>query len=274
MDPNLIIDFKAALQQTPLDLASAALAIAAIEFPGVTAAPHLARLDALAREAEPRISGLDTADAASTLSRLLFDEMAFTGNEDEYYDPRNSCLNYVIEERLGIPITLSLLLIEVGRRAGIPIEGVGFPGHFIARVRDEERMRFFDPFAHGREVSVEELAARINLAPDDPRLEPHLAAVTPKQILNRMLANLKFTYLDRGQFAQAHLAMELLIALSPWALEQIKDRGLIAYRLGRYDQAHQDLVTYAEYRPDADDAGWVRRFAEVVRQLAHDQTAL
>lgn len=274
MDPNPIIDFQASLQQAPIDLTSAALAIAQVEFPGASGSRHRARLDEIARQVSPRLAGLEPTDAASALAGVLFDELGFAGNEDEYYDPRNSCLTYVLDERRGIPITLSLLAIEVGRRAGVEIEGVGFPAHFIVRARHGALTRFFDPFARGREVSIEELASRINLRPDDPRLEPHLAAVTPKQILNRMLANLKFTYLDRGEFEKAHLTMELLIALSPWALDQIKDRGLIAYRLGRYDEAHRDLLTYAEYRPDADDADWVRRLAEAVRQLAHDQTAL
>lgn len=274
MDSNPIIDFQGALQQTPIDLATCALTVARVEFPEIEPARYLARLDAMARDAQPRLEGLEPTDAAAALARFLFDELGFAGNEDEYYDPRNSCVNYVLDEHLGIPITLALLAIDVGRRAGIEIEGVGFPAHFIVRARHADRTRFFDPFSRGREVTAGELAARINLRPDDPRLEPHLSAVTPKQILHRMLANLKFAYLDRGDFEKAHDILEFLIVLSPWALEQIKDRGLVAYRLGRYDEAHRDLLTYAQYRPDADDADWVRRLAEAVRQLAHDQTAL
>ena len=140
-----------------IDLARAALLIAATEYPGLSVERELFRLDAIAEGIAPRMDDDTPLYQLNTLSEYLFDELKFAGNHTNYHDPRNSFLNDVMERKRGIPITLSLLYIEVGKRAGVPILGIGMPGHFIVRHRDESEV-FVDPFHGGILLSVDECA--------------------------------------------------------------------------------------------------------------------
>jgi regulator of sirC expression with transglutaminase-like and TPR domain len=149
---------------------------------------------------------------------------------------------------------------------------VGFPGHFLVKTSSEEKEIFLDPFDGGRIVSIDDLASRLSAGGAAGRLTQHLAAVTKRQILTRMLTNLKFTYLELQQFERAHDIVNLLLAIAPWDLDQVKDRGLIGYRLGRYRGAYEDLRAYVEYRPDAQDAEWVLKMARTVEALAEGPT--
>ena len=257
-----------------IDLGRAALLVARVAYPDLDVERSIAEIDRLSVVAEERAGGRPAFEAASRVAGFLFDELGFAGNHDDYYDPRNSFLNDVISRRKGIPITLSILLIEVGRRAGIPFQGVGFPGHFIVKVTDGDDERFIDPFNGGRVVTVADLADRLSMATTHARLRHHLAAVTRRQILARLLGNLKFTYLELQEFDRALDVINLLLALTPWDLDQVKDRGLVAYRLGQYQPAYEDLRAYVEYRSDAQDAEWVQKMAQAVRQLAHDQRSI
>ena len=243
------------------DLAPAALAIARIEYPQLDASRYLQALDRMGATAADRLAALgDEAGLPQRIrgiSAFLFKEQGFAGNRKHYDDPRNSFLNNVIDRRTGIPITLALVYIEVGRRAGIRIDGVNFPGHFLLRVHpsgtnaatgDADQV-IVDPFHGG--VILSELDCRKLLrshagdeVPFDRRM---LARATKPEIIVRMLVNLKRIYVRMRSFPQAHAVTELLLALDPSATTELRDRGLLAYHLNDYPAALRDLEAYLRF---------------------------
>ena len=253
--------FQALVARPVVPLDEAALAIAAEEYPGLDAAAYLARLDALGE----RVRRLAPAPlrAATTLKavrEVLFDEAGFRANEKAYYDPRNSYLNEVLERHLGIPISLSLLFIEVARRAGLRLAGVGFPGHFLVKLVPEAGPEIFiDPYNGGELLTGEECVARFKAVAQGREFDPRwLQAVTPHQILSRMLHNLKRIYVEQNDDVRAFWIIDRLLVLAPDATDEIRDRGLVSARLGLKPAAARDLAHYLEAHPTAADAGEVR----------------
>src|SRR5215207_5830149 len=244
-----------------LDLARAALLAGKEEEPRVCDVGRcLARLDELGEAARARIVRGD-APPVEALNRYLFDEQGFAGNISDYYDPRNSMLHRVLERRLGIPITLSVVYLEVGRRAGLRVEGVGLPGHFVVRAfeGEEDGGVLVDPF-NRRSTDPEECQGRIDLIYDG-RLElgeEHLRAVGPRSILARMLSNLKAVYVRAGLYRRALSAVERLLLLAPSDLDERRDHGMLLAQLGRLSEAVADTQTYLNLSPDAPDADAVR----------------
>ena len=278
----LAADFaaRAGGSDAAVDLADCALRVGRIADAGLDVAGAGAQLDALAHDAEPRLRDAAPGLRADRLAAFLFDELGFSGNADDYYDPQNSYLHRVLERRRGLPITLSIVLIEVGRRLGVTIEGVGAPQHFLVRVAADAEAggspRYLDPFHGGREIDLdalrEDMVQRLSAGgragpPGDSAAELFLSAVTKRQILARVLQNLKLAGARRRDFATALGAAEHLVALTPWALDEIRDRGLIAAQLDLSDAALHDLRTYQEQQPRAPDAPQV---AHVVEQLERD----
>jgi regulator of sirC expression with transglutaminase-like and TPR domain len=253
---------RTALSPDP-DLAVAALMIARVEYPRLDAGPYLDELDAIGREARLRVESAPTpADAplradpdryamVRALNTYLFSELRFVGNETHYEDPRNSFLNEVLDRRTGIPITLALLYMEIARRAGLHVEGVNFPGHFLLRCPARIGLAqaddlIIDAFHGGAIVSEDgcrELLRRY--AGDDAVLGAEVMAhATKPQILSRMLLNLKRAYVRMYSFPQARDITELMLALNPSALAELKDRGLLAYHLNDLSGALRDLQAY------------------------------
>ena len=250
-------------------LAEAALWIAAEEYPDLDVSAWLARLDALgARAREAVTPDLDADRAASALSRLLFEDYGLQGNERDYYDPRNSFLHEVRDRRLGIPITLSVIYMDVGARAGITVHGVGLPGHFVVRVEQGGSARLLDPFHGGRRLTEDDCRRLVErLSGGQLRLDPsHLHAVTPDTILVRMLRNLKGVYLARSDFGRARAAVDRILLLAPEALGEVRDRGSLAARLGDASAAIEDWETYLRQLPAALDAEAVRHRLRALRQ--------
>ena len=251
------------------DLAHAALLIAQIEYPGLDPAPYLARLDALGEGARKRIQlWVDETGDYSPAARLaglnayLFEEQGFVGNRAQYEDPRNSCLNEVLDRRTGIPITLSLVYMEVARRAGMRMEGVNFPGHFLVRFADgAPGGAILDPFHRGAVLSRHDCRRMLEHHGEaDVAFDVDvMAPATPTQIVVRMLMNLKRIYVHMRSFPQARDVTELLLAVSPSALSELRDRGLLAFHLNDLSGALRDLQTYlrlssmSEPGEDADD---------------------
>jgi regulator of sirC expression with transglutaminase-like and TPR domain len=253
--------FKMLVERPVVPLDEAALAIAAEEYPGLDAAAYLARLDALGalvrhRAREPRRA----AGRLRALCDVLFEELGFRGNGESYYDPRNSFLNEVLERRLGIPISLSVLLMEVGRRAGLPLQGVGLPRHFLVKLRPEAGPEvFIDAFDGGALLSRDECAARFRGGPTAQELHPRwFEAVTPRQILGRMLQNLKRIYVEQGDDVRAYWVVDRLVLVAPEAAEELRDRGLVSARLGLRPAAARDLAAYLAVAPGAADAAEIR----------------
>lgn len=252
--------------EVPLD--RAALVFAQEEYPGLDVQSYLDRLDAMAAELAADIDlEAGPRDALGELSAYLFERQGFRGNEDDYDDPRNSYLNDVLDRRLGIPISLSVVYLAVAHRLGLEVKGVGLPGHFIVKYETPDETLFVDPFHGGRFISRDEcfrLAERA-LGRRVARTDALLAAATNRQILTRMLYNLKAVYLKRGEFRKALGISELILAVFPWDLDEIRDRGMLHHRLHEYAAARRDLDLYLRYRSDARDADAVRRTLEAIR---------
>ena len=254
-----------------IDLAEAALLIACEEYPGLDVPRYVARLEGMGaalREAVAASSA--TRDAVATVGRFLFDEQGFRGNSAEYYDPKNSFLNDVLERRTGIPITLSVVYLEVARRAGLRAWGVGLPGHFIVRVVGRDQAVLVDPFHGGALLSEADCQERLDrIFEGRVKMEPPmLAGCGPKQILSRMLRNLKGLYEKAGDHLRALGAVELLLRLEPRSAEDLRDRGFLHADLDCYALAARDLEAYLVHVPGAPEAGEILDRIAVMRQRA------
>src|SRR5512140_349498 len=252
--------FSALLCRENFDLAEACLLIAQDAYPEVDVAHYLARIDAIAATVRGRIAGDAFAEQkVVALNRHLFKELGFCGNTDDYYDPRNSYLNQVLERRTGIPITLSILYLEIGRRLGLRLQGVSFPGHFLVKLRVSGGQLVLDPFCGGEAQSEAELRARLaRVLPqreaDSLPLSQFLQAATPRQMLARLLRNLKGIYLQSEEAQNTLEVAQRLVMVAPHAAEEVRDRGLAYYKLDCFRAALADLQDYLERRPDAPDA--------------------
>jgi regulator of sirC expression with transglutaminase-like and TPR domain len=261
---QLIRSFTLAALSPDPDLAVAALMIARIEYPRLEAGPYLDRIDAMGREAKLRVEAAKAGDAppradpddfarVMALNSYLFGELRFVGNNVTYEDPRNSFLNEVLDRRTGIPITLALLYMEVARRAGVRVEGVNFPGHFLLRCPARHGALqtddlIIDAFHSGALLSEEACRERLRPAGGEEKESPSppLAHATKPQILARMLLNLKRLYVQMHSFPQALDVTELLRAVDPSAINALRDRGLLAYHLKDFSSALRDLQTYLQ----------------------------
>ncbi len=255
--------------ETTLELDRAALLIAAGEYPRLDVEEYLAELDAFADMARARDDAFaDPLVRIRRLSNLLFDELQFRGNAEKYYDARNSFLNDVIDRRLGLPITLSVVMIEIGRRIGLKLFGVGMPGHFMAKYADDEQEIFVDPFHGGRIVNEERCQDMVSeMYKGQMKFHPSfLYAVGKKQILARMLQNLKGIYSRAKNYHQTLAMIELALLVNPEALAEIRDRGMVCFALGKYGQARMDFEEYLRRSPQADDASEIKKRLIQLRQ--------
>ncbi len=257
MHKDLAASLAAAANAAGTSLAPAALLVARIEYPRLDVEAYLAKLDAmgeLARQAVERHRER-TADGSrlaciKAVNECLFDELHFVGNREKYEDPRNSCLNEVLDRRTGIPITLCVVYMEVARRAGLHIDGVNFPGHFLVRCPEVSSRGssglIIDPFHGGALLSEHDcrLLLQRQVGGEVAFSKSLLAPTTRMQIIVRMLINLKRIYVHMRSFPQARDVTELLLAMTPSALSELRDRGLLAYHLNDVTGALRDLQTY------------------------------
>jgi len=256
----------AALPDVAIDLGEAAFLIAAEEYPSLDVAEWLSRLDDLAIPLQPRLLHCDgELERLAILVSYLQDEVGLQGNEEEYYDPRNSYLNDVLERRTGIPISLAAVYLEVGKRVGIPLRGVGFPAHFLLKHEGAAEV-FVDPFHGGQFLTEKDCRALLDRLtggqiPFDRR---YLATVSNRQILVRMLNNLKGIYLRRRELAKALAAVDRILLLTPNATREYRDRGTIYLQMEAFRLALADLERYLKDGPDGDDR---ESMAETVRTL-------
>jgi regulator of sirC expression with transglutaminase-like and TPR domain len=262
MKDSFITEFSKLAASPDNDLASPALMIARLECPLLNPAPYLDTLDAMGAAARERLmeNGClqDTRrseSAVDVLNAYLFEEERFTGNRERYDDPSNSFLNEVLERRTGIPITLALVYMEVARRAGLHVEGVNFPGHFLLRyppARHDGRIAhdlILDPFHRGARLSEHDCRRLLQRhVGEEAAFEPSLLApATKRQMLTRMLLNLKRIYVRLHSFPQARDVTELLLGVDPAALTELRDRGLLAYHMNDFPAALRDLQQYLRY---------------------------
>jgi regulator of sirC expression with transglutaminase-like and TPR domain len=252
---------EAGRPEQELNLAAASLHIAAEEYPQLSPEPYLRRLDELAERVRDRVwDATPPVVVLDDVSRVLFEEEGFRGNRTEYYDPRNSFLNDVLDRRLGIPITLCIIYLEVGWRLGIPLHGVNFPGHFLVRYDGEAVKLLVDPFQSGA-VRFEDEAQGLldHVYGGSVRMQPdYLRVADRKDILVRLLSNLKGVYLNRRDDVRALAAIERILLVRPDAADEERDRGIVLTRLGREADAAAALLRYLELTPDAPDEARVR----------------
>jgi regulator of sirC expression with transglutaminase-like and TPR domain len=238
------------------DLAAPAFLVARIEYPRLDPTPYLDRLERMGEAAAHHVAkdpGHDAPLAAriDAINRYLFGEQGFTGNREQFEDPRNSCLNEVMDRKKGIPITMALIYIEVARRAGVRAEGINFPGHFLVRALQDLHTDnpsaglIVDPFHGGAILNEEDCRKLLQPHLHEAAFEPSLLArATRRQILVRMLLNLKKLYVKMHSFPQARAATDALLALQPSSLADLRDRGLLAYHMNEFARALRDLEEY------------------------------
>jgi regulator of sirC expression with transglutaminase-like and TPR domain len=262
-----------ALPDDAIDLGHASLLIAREEYPDLDVGRYLARLDEMAGEIRRRLNGREGAPSQiAHLNRLLFEEMGFRGNREEYYDPRNSFLNDVLDRRMGIPITLSMVYLEVGRRIGCRLEGIAFPGHFLVRFAGRAAMPdvLIDPFNRGQILTEQECADLLleiygGQVPFRPEL---LKRARNREILQRMINNLKWIYQQQRDFHMALRIQQLLVCIAPDRPEEIRDRGMIHFRLALFAEASTDFERYLRLAPQAPDAPQIRKRLNELNRLA------
>jgi regulator of sirC expression with transglutaminase-like and TPR domain len=269
----LTLEQLAALPDENIDVALGAALIARDAYASLDVDRLLARFDTIAAPLVGRGLGtLPPKAQADALSEHVYGRLGFRGNEQEYYDPRNSLLPDVLDRKLGIPITLALLYCEIAQRVGVRARGVSFPGHFLVRVdapaggTDAEPPVVVDPFFGGRCLDAEGLQKLLERASPAKKFvaREHLVPATSRSMLVRMLVNLKWIYATRGDFARALLALDRIISLSPDSIPALRERGLLAARLGAVESAREDLTRLLQLMPQAPDAKSIReRLAEL-----------
>jgi len=252
-----------------IDLAQACLMIAQDAYPGLNIERYLAEIERMAlrlRGVTPQ--GASVEERVVALNQFLFGDLGYRGNTDEYYDPRNSYLNEVIDRKTGIPITLAVLYMEIGRRVGLPLQGVSFPGHFLVRMRLRGGTLVLDPFAGGAPQSEDDLRERLkrvipkgaagNVPLADLPLEQFLEPATNRQILARVLRNLKGIYRETDKPERMLEVLNRMLVVVPDATGELRDRGFLYQRLECYRAALKDLNDYVEREPEASDYDEVR----------------
>jgi regulator of sirC expression with transglutaminase-like and TPR domain len=252
-----------------IDLAHACLMIAQDAYPKLDVERYLGEIERMAMRLRGRTpQALSPEERVAALNEFLFDELGFSGNTEAYYDPRNSYLNEVIDRRTGIPISLSILYMSVGRRVGLPLEGVSFPGHFLVRLRLRNGVLILDPFAGGAPQSAAELRERLQrvippgaldrVAAGELPLDQFLEPATNRQILARVLRNLKAIYRDTDKPQDELDVLNRMVLVAPESSAELRDRGIVYQRLECYRAALKDLTDYVEREPNAADFEDVR----------------
>lgn len=252
-----------------IDLSRACLLIAQDAYPDLDVERYIGEMERMATRVRARLAPTAAGeDRVVALNQLLYEELGYWGNTQDYYDPRNSYLNEVIDRRTGMPITMSILYMELGRRIGLPVEGVSFPGHFLVRVRLRGGMLVLDPFSGGAPQSEDELRSRVKrvipdgVADDLPAselpLDQFLEPATNRQILARVLRNLKGIYRKANKPERMLDVLNRMLLVTPDASAELRDRGYVYQRLECYRAAFKDLTDYAEREPDAPDLDEVR----------------
>ncbi len=247
-----------------MNLAQAALVMAKDEYPQLDIAAYIERIDELAAMLKKRLrADISPADKLALFNHYLFEDLGFAGNADDYYDPRNSYLNEVIDRKLGIPITLSVLYIEVGRRVGLPLTGVSFPGHFLVKCALRDGSVVLDAYARGATLGIKDLQKRLRVLGGGVDVSPEgvmrlLPAAQPREIVARMLRNLKAIHTERGDRTRALTQVNRVIDLYPEAADEYRERARLLEELECCRAALADFETYLRLNPQARDAHAVR----------------
>jgi regulator of sirC expression with transglutaminase-like and TPR domain len=250
---EMVGDLKGLLagRDDEMELDRAALTLATIEFPALDFGPSLVALDRFANDIADRCSDLsDGREFVRVANQYLFQEIGLRGNADDYYNPHNSCLNEVLNGRLGIPITLSVIYMEIGRRLAKHVAGIGLPRHFVIQYDDGDYSTYIDPFHGGVILSADDCYRLAQVEDGNPRL---LAPAGKRQIVMRMINNLRGIYFSQRSFEKAQEILNLLIEANPESAEEYKQRGLVRLQMRQLVAGKNDLQIYLALNPDAED---------------------
>lgn len=256
-----------------IDLARAALLVAAENDPTLDVDTEMARLEQWAGELGRRIDpSWNNLQRLARLRTFMYEDLGFKGDVRGYYSPANSLLHSVMSRRLGIPLTLSIVFMEIGWRIGVPFEGVGFPGHFLVRLTGEPGDLLLDPYDHGASVHEEDCRRMIELTtggtvPYDPSM---IRSLGKRDMIARLLFNLKVSCLKANDDPGALSAVERLLLLHPDDPPELRDRGLLLYRMDRYRDARGSLLAYLRARPDALDREVIERHLAALEMMLSD----
>lgn len=271
--PELIETFSAFvgpdIEDDEIDLVRASLVIARTEYPSLDIEGYASRVEELARRVSSLAPDLQPRRTITALNHVLFGEVKLRGNREDYYDPRNSFLNDVFDRGLGIPITLSIVYMEVARRVGILLSGVGMPGHFLLKHYSEGQEMLIDCFNRGDILSRQDCQSRLDeIYSGEMKLRPEfLHPISRRQILTRMLNNLKTVYLSTRNFRKALAIADLILVIYPRSAEDVKQRALLRYSMNLHRLAAEDLDEYLKISPDASDTEEIRQMSLAIRRM-------
>ncbi len=260
----------ASLDEAVFPLDRAALALAMMEYPNLDMAHYLRKLDTLAARTEVLV-GTDRTPVSilNSLNEILFVQEGLRGNNEDYFDPRNSFINQVLDRKQGIPISLSIIYIEVARRISFRIHGVGLPGHFLVKHVDNEREILVDPFNMGRILTIDNCQEILDrIYGKDVQMQPtFLLPMENRAIISRMLFNLKGIYFQKEEYHKALPVVERILMLSPGVLTEIRDRGLLLMQASLFAEALADLEYYLANATAPEDAENIRAHVRILRSL-------
>jgi regulator of sirC expression with transglutaminase-like and TPR domain len=258
------------LPDAAIPLAEAALIMACEEYPQLELGPYLDMLDQIADGAQRKLGASGSPrDTVEHINTVLFDTYGFRGNADDYYDPRNSFLNDVLDRRIGIPITLSTLYIEVSRRLSFPIVGVGMPGHFLVKYADRREEFFLDPYDRGKILSREDCRDKLHeqYGESVELTDQLLARATNRQILWRMLNNLKDIYVKGHAIDKCLSIVDMMLMVDSEDPVQFRDRGLLRLQLRQFEGAGRDLEHYLQHSPNARDREEIENHVKELKRI-------
>jgi regulator of sirC expression with transglutaminase-like and TPR domain len=267
VSPRRLLAAELARSEAELNLAKAALLVAKEEYPQLPIDLYLARLDQVAEEVKDRLAEENAPLVVlQEVVETLYTRRGFEGNREAYHDPRNSFVNDVLDRGVGIPLTLGIVLLEVGWRLDLPLEGVNFPGHFLVRYRGDVVMLLVDPFDGGKMRFQDQAQELLDRAYGGMvRLQDSfLRTASKREMLARLLTNLKSVYVKVGDHERALGAVERLLMITPMAPAENRSRGVLLARLGRHEEAAEQLEAYLRVAPTATD---VPRVVEMIRTL-------
>jgi len=256
-----------------ISLAEAALLIAGHGYPDLNVAAYLSRIEELAHRLRSRVDEHDSVpERISALNQFLFSDLGFTPNSENYYDPRNSFLNEVLERRTGIPITLCVIYMELGRKIGLPLQGVSFPGHFLVKCVVSEGAVMLDPYSGGISLGLADLQKRLREVRGGEVsraiVAELLVSASNKEIIVRLLRNLKAIYLREHNLDRALPIVTWIIETMPEQAPELRDRGMIYQELECFRAALADFEEYLKRSPSCDDADDIRsRIIELQREV-------
>ncbi|MCI0612238.1 tetratricopeptide repeat protein [bacterium] len=251
-----------------ISLAEAALQIALDEYPELDISHYKNLLKGWSTSMNAKFSRKRIRNQLEEINQWLFREMSFTGNIENYYDPRNSFLNDVMDRRTGIPITLSIIYLEMAWALGMSAAGVGFPGHFLVRVMDDAKPVYIDPFHQGNIMTAQECVEFLNEITEGELKfdQKFLSAVNKKEIIVRMLRNLKRIYIEMSNYSKLINILDHLVVITAGEAEEIRDRGIIYYQMKAFKNALHDFETFLSIAPDSEDAEVIQQYLQVLQE--------